>query len=148
MRHAHTILDVAEMLSHYEVTVLLTDISTVEFHFPRNQKESEKIQSNQSRIDALYGNYKNSTDSIQRTRQTRYVVRSLVSNPRFWRLTTVASQLGNFRISNNRLENSKYGQINERKKRNSPLHIQFTEQKQAKRFFEDIASSPFFGSIT
>lgn len=140
MRHAHTISDVAELLQDYEVLVLLTDKATVEFVFPRNEKELQEVKRNQNRVDAIYGNYQNSTPYIQFSRQTRYVVRSLVGNPRFWRLTTTADQICNFKIVQNSRDakDRRYGMMKVRKKRDENLHLIFESQRLAKRFFTDI----------
>jgi len=140
MRHAHTISDVAELLQDYEVLVLLTDKATVEFVFPRNKEELQEIQRNQNQVDAIYGDYQNSTPSIQFSRQTRYVIRSLVGNPRFWRLTTTAHQICSFKNFQNSRDTGyrRYGMMKMRKKANENLQIVFTEQRLAKRFFTDI----------
>lgn len=140
MRHAHTISDVAKLLQDYEVLVLLTDKATVEFVFPRSEKEIQETKCNQNRVNAIYGNYQNSIPYVQFSRKTRYVVRSLVGNPRFWRLTTTANQLCSFKIFQNSRDTGyrRYGMIRLRKKANENLQMVFTEQRLAKRFFTDI----------
>ena len=146
MRFAHTINDVAELLSDYQVSIFLNDDNTVVFEFPTTEEEKQAIKRNQDRVNASYGHYKNPTPEIQRTRHTRYVVRSLVGNPRFRRLTTVAQQLNSFQLKNNKIE-TKYGKIRVVKKANSPLHIVFTKQIFAKRFFSDIQHSKLFKKV-
>ena len=147
MRHAHSIKDIAELLRDYEVTILLTDKAIVEFVFPKTEKELKQIQDNQRKNDALYGDYHNSPKNIRFKRHTTYVIRSLVSNPRFARLTTVAGQLGNFRIVNNKDKNSRYGIIKEQKKAKENLQIKFTEQKFAKLFIKDIYKTGWYKDI-
>jgi len=146
MKFAHTINDVAELLSDYQVSLALGDDSTVVFDFPTTEEEKKAIKDNQRWVDNNYGNYKNSTKSIEMSRQTRYVVRSLVGNPRFRRLTTVAQQLNSFQLKNNKQE-TKYGKIRVVKKSNSPLHIVFTKQLFAKRFFSDVQKSKLFKKV-
>lgn len=140
MRHAHTISDVAKLLQDYEVLVLLTDKATVEFVFPRSEKEIQETKCNQNRVNAIYGNYQNSIPYVQFSRKTRYVVRSLVGNPRFWRLTTTADQICNFTLVQNKSDAGlkRYGIMKVRKKRDENLHLVFIEQRFAKRFFTDI----------
>lgn len=137
MRHAHTITDMADLITDFAVTVLLTDIATVEFMFPTTTQEKEAIKSNQDWADVKYGVYQNPTPSIEFRRKVTYVIRSLVGNPRFMRLTSFAGQLSSFRIFNNK-EDSRYGNIKTRKKAKENLHIVFEKQCFAKRFFKDV----------
>lgn len=147
MRFAHTVEDVAELLSNYEVVVLLTDQKTVEFDFPKTEEELEAIRKNQRWVEGKYSHYKSTADkTIRRNRHATYVVRSLVGNPRFRRLTTVASQLNSFRIANNKTE-TKYSKIRVVKKKDGPLHMIFTKQLFAKRFFSDVKHSKLFKKI-
>jgi hypothetical protein len=147
MRFAHTTLDVAELLSDYEVEILLTDNKTIEFIFPFSAEELAAIKKNQDWVNGKYGHYKTTADkNIRRNRHTTYVIRSLVGNPRFRRLTTVSSQLNSFRIANNKSE-TKYSQIRVVKKKDGPLHMVFTKQIFAKRFFSDIKSSKLFKKV-
>lgn len=144
MRYAHTISDVIELLSDYGVEVLLTDDKIVEFVFPFSAEEKKAIKDNQRWVDGKYGHYKTTADkNIRRNRHTTYVIRSLVGNPRFRRLTTVATQLNNFRIANNKSE-TKYSQVKVIKKLHGPLHMVFTKQIFAKRFFSDVEHSKLF----
>ncbi|MCD6436372.1 MAG: hypothetical protein J7L15_08330 [Clostridiales bacterium] len=133
MRIAKTIKDVVELCSDYEVQILLTDNNSIEFEFPLTNKEKDHKnmrEDNFSHIDTK--------DPIHFTRKTRYVVRSLIDSPRFWRVTTVADQIGRFCLGYKNREETRYGVIKSRKKAKENLKIIFENMKYAKKFFKDL----------
>ena len=143
MRVAKTIQDVSELLADYEVSVCLMDDNAIEFLFPETKKETEyKETSNQYRIDNF--SHIPKTDPIHFTRKTRYVVRGLVESPRFWRLTTVADQLGRFCLFNNKQDKLPFGTIKARKKAKENFKLMFENLKYAKKFMKKLEKTKLF----
>ena len=136
MRIARTIQDVSELLADYQVSVLLTDENTIEFEFPDTEEEVKYREIGNWRVENF--SHIPESDPIHFSRKTRYVVRGLVESPRFWRLTTVADQLGRFALGYKNREETRYGTIKVRKKANENLKILFENMRFAKRFIKDL----------
>jgi len=150
MRIAKTIDDLIDLFGDYNVVISLTDENKIIFEFPFTNEE-KKYSNNRNRIDylkAIYS-YENlpKKDPIRFSRQTRYTIRSLVENPRFGRLTTVADQLSRFCLYNKENNNKEYGQIKAKKRKNEPLHLVFENNKYAKKFFSKLSKNNRFKII-
>lgn len=147
MRIARTIQDVADLLSEYDVVVNLVEGDRVEFTFPPSEEEQEAIDRR-----SLQGmdNFSHLSDKISYTylvRQTRHVIRGLVSSPRFWRLTTVADQLGRFVLISNGQDDKPYGVMKSRKKAQENLCIIFEDMRFAQKFMEHLKKTRLFTEI-
>jgi len=146
MRIAETIQDVAELLSDYNVEVCWRGGDKVEFDFPKTQEEKEATKKiNRSMFDNFSCLPKDSYTHF--VRKTRYVIRGLVSSPRFWRLTTVADQLGRFVLSYNKQDSRPYGIIKARKKANENLCIVFEDMSFVHKFFRDLKKTKLFKEV-
>ena len=132
MKIAKTTKDVNDLFADYEVEMQLTDGPDIYIQFPSTQEEKEI-----EKLSAGYpfDNFSHLSDEnpVKFTRQTDYTIRTLLGNPRFTRLTTVAQQLGSFAMVN-----TDFGKIKIRKKANEPLTMIFEEHKLAKQFFHKI----------
>lgn len=141
-RIARTIQDVAELLSDYDVQILLVEGAAIEFHFPVSKEDAEKIKLTSKYILSYY-NPDQVRDEYRKVSLTvRGTIRSLVANPQFWRCTTVADQLGRFSLTN-----KDFGNLKVRKRKDEPLTLFFETPKQAKRFFVKIKKSKLFEEI-
>ena len=133
MKVAKTISDVSQLLLDYGVEIQLTDDKAIYFNFPdtKEEKQHTALMESSPRPDDF--SHLSDADSVKFSRKTIYSIRSLAESPRFWRLTTVADQLGNFS-----LVNTDFGKLKVRKKANQPLTMLFETQKQSQKFFHKI----------
>lgn len=125
-RIAKTISNVKEMLGDYDVGLILQG-NTVSLYFP-----DMEIYKNHSHP----GRYKpaNKPDEGSQFREnTRCVIRSLVKNPQFWRMTTVMDQLHGFInfFDGKKLHNI----VSLKKKKNESPVITFDSAESAKKFY-------------
>jgi hypothetical protein len=128
-RQAKTITDVADLIVDMKVKLELVEGNAIYVQFPTLPDETPSRVDDSSYKDFPQG------DALRFTRQTRAVIRALVT-PRFSRLTTTADQIGcYFRFHEGKTQ---YPNTKVIKRANEPLTIQFVDNKSCKRFWKMI----------
>lgn len=140
MRIARTLQDVSELLSDYGVELRLMNDCKIDFVFPSTQEEKQHREYIEENGEIRSDNFSHipKDDPIYFRRKTVYTIRNLVSSPRFWRLTTVADQLGRFCIYYKKNQEQPYGNIKVRKKIGENLYMAFENMDYANRFMNDL----------
>ena len=149
MRVARTLQDVAELLCDYEVEIQLRDDCKIDFVFSFNQKEKDFENYTKENGPDRTDNFSHipEKDPIHFRRKTIYTIRNLVSSPRFWRLTTVANQLGLFALSYKNRKETAYGSIQVRKNRHDKnLCMIFENMEFALLFIKNLEETKMFMS--
>lgn len=126
--------DFRDLVSYFQVTVLLTDQNWIEFDFPVTKDERRQIKNNQAYVDAMYPRPTVVKSHEQMNHETRHILRSLVGNPRFHRLTTFTQHADTF--FKWRDGKTVYGCQRLTKKANENLRAHFETHDKAREFFE------------
>ena len=127
-KQAITITDVADLFSDMQVELQLVEGNAIYIQFPTLPDETPRTP------DPFY-NYKHLKESDPRrfTQQVRQTIRCLVG-PRFHRLTNTASHIDSyFRFFNGKTD---YPNTKVIKKKETPLTIQFADEKSCKKFWK------------
>lgn len=133
----HTINDVIDLLSEYKVELIRKD-NKIFFEFPDDEELDGKIGHGPTNEDIEKVNkyIEESPEKLDGNSEphlkyrARYVVRSLISSGRFWRLTTVADHLGSYARWH-----CEFGKAKTTKKRDEPFTIHFDSDENAIKFY-------------
>lgn len=135
-REAHTLDDLADLFADYAVVVQLTDGPEVYLQFPKAEGYAAKYRA-RVRVDTHLAD-KFGTDyqpqDLAFAHVTKSVLADLLASPEFWRQTTVAMVVDNWRH-----RQKEYGKIKGRKRANEPFTLIFESNDSARRFFMDLA---------
>lgn len=135
-REARTLDDLADLFSDYAVVVQLTDGPEVYLKFPKAEdyaaKHSAKVSVDTHLADRLGTDYQ--PQGLAFAHASKSVIAGLLASPEFWRQTTVAMVVDNWRH-----RQQEYGKIKARKRAKEPFTLIFESHDLARRFFADLA---------
>lgn len=135
-RQVKTLNDMLDLFSDYHVTVQLTDSEEVHITFPKINEYPAKYSAKTNLDTHLADRFNDGIyqpQSLAFSHKAKSAISALVSNPEFWRQTTVADQLGVWAF-----QQKDYGRVKAKKRANQPLMLVFKSHILARQFYQNL----------